>query len=279
MLTSVEPDHLDHYGGFDELVAAFDEYCANGDGGVVASADDPMAAEVGRQARRGSSSGSLPGRDFRIVDLEPAGGACRSTGARRRVGSAGSLCRFRARSSPSNAADRGRYGDRARGPVRRGAARVRPFCRRRAQVRAPGGGSRRAFRGRLRAPPDRGERCARSGAIDDRGGGWSRCSSRIVTRARGALGAVRRCVRRRRRGGRHRRVPGRGGAGAGRDREADRGCGVEPPDPAGLSLRARTAKRSRQQWPAVLRPGDLCITLGAGDLTTLPDELLGAPSW
>jgi UDP-N-acetylmuramate--alanine ligase len=24
-----------------------------------------------------------------------------------------------------------------------------------------------------------------------------------------------------------------------------------------------------------LRPGDLCLTLGAGDLTTLPDELLG----
>jgi len=26
----------------------------------------------------------------------------------------------------------------------------------------------------------------------------------------------------------------------------------------------------------VLRPGDLCLTLGAGDLTTLPDELLAA---
>ncbi len=25
---------------------------------------------------------------------------------------------------------------------------------------------------------------------------------------------------------------------------------------------------------AELRPGDLCLTLGAGDLTTLPDELL-----
>jgi UDP-N-acetylmuramate--alanine ligase len=30
---------------------------------------------------------------------------------------------------------------------------------------------------------------------------------------------------------------------------------------------------------AELRPGDLCITLGAGDLTTLPDELLESPSW
>ena len=27
---------------------------------------------------------------------------------------------------------------------------------------------------------------------------------------------------------------------------------------------------------ALLRPGDLCLTLGAGDLTSLPDELLAA---
>jgi UDP-N-acetylmuramate-alanine ligase len=27
---------------------------------------------------------------------------------------------------------------------------------------------------------------------------------------------------------------------------------------------------------STLRPGDLCLTLGAGDLTTLPDELLQA---
>ena len=31
------------------------------------------------------------------------------------------------------------------------------------------------------------------------------------------------------------------------------------------------------QVAALLRPGDLCITLGAGDLTTLADELLGDP--
>ncbi|MEJ7585597.1 MAG: hypothetical protein WKF43_16290 [Acidimicrobiales bacterium] len=29
---------------------------------------------------------------------------------------------------------------------------------------------------------------------------------------------------------------------------------------------------------AVLRPGDLCLTLGAGDVTSLPDELLEALS-
>ena len=29
----------------------------------------------------------------------------------------------------------------------------------------------------------------------------------------------------------------------------------------------------------ILAPGDLCCTLGAGDLTTLPDELLADPRW
>ena len=35
----------------------------------------------------------------------------------------------------------------------------------------------------------------------------------------------------------------------------------------------------RQAVSAELRPGDLCLTLGAGDLTTLPDQLLDAPRW
>jgi len=35
----------------------------------------------------------------------------------------------------------------------------------------------------------------------------------------------------------------------------------------------------RQVVSSVLRPGDLCLTLGAGDLTVLPDQLLDAPRW
>ena len=35
----------------------------------------------------------------------------------------------------------------------------------------------------------------------------------------------------------------------------------------------------RAHLAAVLRPGDLCLTLGAGDLTSLPDELVGAAAW
>ena len=35
----------------------------------------------------------------------------------------------------------------------------------------------------------------------------------------------------------------------------------------------------RQAVAAQLRPGDLCLTLGAGDLTTLPDDLLESAEW
>jgi len=35
----------------------------------------------------------------------------------------------------------------------------------------------------------------------------------------------------------------------------------------------------REVVASMLRPGDLCLTLGAGDLTALPDELLEAPRW
>lgn len=35
----------------------------------------------------------------------------------------------------------------------------------------------------------------------------------------------------------------------------------------------------RAEVASLLTPGDLCCTLGAGDLTSLPDELLAAPSW
>jgi UDP-N-acetylmuramate--alanine ligase len=35
----------------------------------------------------------------------------------------------------------------------------------------------------------------------------------------------------------------------------------------------------RRTVASLLRPGDLCLTLGAGDLTMLPDELLESPEW
>lgn len=48
--TNVEPDHLEHYGGFDVLRAAFHRFVTEADGPSVVCADDPGAAELGRAA-------------------------------------------------------------------------------------------------------------------------------------------------------------------------------------------------------------------------------------
>jgi UDP-N-acetylmuramate--alanine ligase len=64
-VTSIEPDHLDFYGGFDKVVEAFDLFCSNASTAVVTSADDPIAAEVGR--RYGATLvGFAPDADVRI---------------------------------------------------------------------------------------------------------------------------------------------------------------------------------------------------------------------
>ena len=74
VVTNIEPDHLDHYGSFDALVAAFDRFAAGCPGGVVAGADDHVSAEVGR--RHGATLvGTSPGADYRLTALRsgPAG--------------------------------------------------------------------------------------------------------------------------------------------------------------------------------------------------------------
>jgi len=71
VLTSVEPDHLDHYGGMEQLLDAFDRYLAAAPGPTVVCADDPVADRLGR--RHGSVSyGLAEHASYRMVGLEPA---------------------------------------------------------------------------------------------------------------------------------------------------------------------------------------------------------------
>jgi len=78
LVTSVEPDHLEHYGDFDGLVAAFDRFLAGATGGRVVCADDPLAARLG--AGRGALSyGFAAEASLRIVEFEPGRSACRFT--------------------------------------------------------------------------------------------------------------------------------------------------------------------------------------------------------
>jgi UDP-N-acetylmuramate--alanine ligase len=46
IVTNIEPDHLDHYGDFGGLVAAFGQFVRGVEGPCVVSADDPLAREL-----------------------------------------------------------------------------------------------------------------------------------------------------------------------------------------------------------------------------------------
>jgi UDP-N-acetylmuramate--alanine ligase len=66
VVTSIEPDHLDFYGGFDQVIDAFRLYCSKARNGLYASADDPTAAQVAK-AYQASLVGFSADADFRIA--------------------------------------------------------------------------------------------------------------------------------------------------------------------------------------------------------------------
>lgn len=74
ILTNVEVDHLDHYGTFDEIVASFDRYLSQVRGPKIVCADDPVAARLAD--RHGALTyGLSDGADIRAVDVRPTGGS------------------------------------------------------------------------------------------------------------------------------------------------------------------------------------------------------------
>jgi UDP-N-acetylmuramate--alanine ligase len=73
VVTNVEADHLDYYGDLDHLVAAFDRFLASAAAGAVVGADDEVAATLG--ARHGADLvGSTPQSTMRIEDIETGEG-------------------------------------------------------------------------------------------------------------------------------------------------------------------------------------------------------------
>jgi len=272
VVTSVEPDHLDHYGGLDALVDAFGRFLADAPGPRVVCADDPVAHRLAL-ATGATTYGTSDDAEYRMLDV-----------ARGR-----SSVRFTLR-----------HGGRALGEValpvpglhnaRNAAAAVvagllvdAPFEAAAAALARYGGVARRfQFRGE------------RDGVtfVDE--------YSHLPAEVRAALAAAR--------DGDWRRVvcvfqPHRYSrtaalwptfADAFEDADVvvitDVYAAGEPPRP-GVSgklvvnavLDAHPATPvaylpSRQDWAPylarILRPGDVCLTMGAGDLTLLPDELL-----
>ncbi|CAN5746139.1 UDP-N-acetylmuramate--L-alanine ligase [soil metagenome] len=84
ILTNVEVDHLDHFGTYDAIVDSFDEYLAKVPGPKVVGADDPMALQLA--ARHDATTyGLAAGADLRAVEVRANAGSFSFT-VERRVG-------------------------------------------------------------------------------------------------------------------------------------------------------------------------------------------------
>ncbi len=272
LVTNVEPDHLDHYGSFDSLTGAFGRYLASSSRRVV-SADDPVAARLGAEAGAttvGTSDSAL----FRMGGIV----AGRSNIGFDLAGPGGPLGRV-------ELAVPGMHNARNAALAAVGALEVgAPFEAVTAALARFAGVPRRfEFRGEAggvtfvddyaHLPTE-----VRATLAAARAGGWQRVVAVFQPH-------------------RYTRTAALAGSFATAFEDADLVfvtdvySAGEPPVP-GVSGRlvADAASRAASARPvvyvssrdelraavaAMLRPGDLCITLGAGDLTTLPEDLIG----
>jgi UDP-N-acetylmuramate--alanine ligase len=76
ILTNVDVDHLDYYGSFDAIVGSFDDYLAGIDGPKVLCLDDPRCAALAAKYAA-TTYGLAPGADFRATSVHPASGSFR----------------------------------------------------------------------------------------------------------------------------------------------------------------------------------------------------------
>ncbi len=74
ILTNVEADHLDHYGSFDGIVAGFDTYLGQIEGPKVICGDDPICAVLAER-HGGLTYGLDPRCDVRAVDVRATAGS------------------------------------------------------------------------------------------------------------------------------------------------------------------------------------------------------------
>jgi len=276
VVTNVEPDHLDHYGDVGRLRAAFERFCT-GPRLLVAGADDPQAAALGRR-HGGMLVGTEPDARFRIVGLDSsregivfdlvedgervAHLALPVPGAHNARNAALAAVAARAIGAPFAAAERAlaRFAGVARRFEFRGEANgvrfVDDYAHLPAEVAATVRAARDGGWGRVVAvfQPHRFTRTAALG--ESFGPAFAGADVVIVTDVYAAGEAP---------------VPGVSGRVV-----ADAVARANP----GLAVSYVASRAELAAHVAgVLRPGDLCLTMGAGDVTTLPDELLRSPSW
>ncbi|MHB8439088.1 MAG: UDP-N-acetylmuramate--L-alanine ligase [Acidimicrobiales bacterium] len=272
VVNNVEPDHLDHYGTFESLVDAFGRFCASAEI-VVAGADDPVAQRLGRE-HGALLVGSSPAATYRVAALDA--GPSRVAfelwhegsslgridlpvlGANIAQNAAVATTAALAVGAPFDAAARAlaRFTGVARRYERRGEADgvrfVDDYAHLPTEVRAVLRAARQEP-GRIVAvfQPHRYTRTAALGT--QFGEAFGDADVVVVTDVFAAGEAP---------------VPGVTGkvvADAVRRGRPDAPVHYAPTRPELVAL-----------LQGLLEPGDLCLTLGAGDLTSLPDELLGA---
>jgi UDP-N-acetylmuramate--alanine ligase len=273
VVTNVEADHLDHYGTFDAVRSAFEAFVASARGAQVVGGDDVEAAAIGR-ATGAEIVGTTPECTYRMVDLELA----RSSLSFELVDPSGD--RLGRLSVPVPGLHNAK--NAAVAAVAALAVGV-PFASlARALARFAGVARRFEFRGSIdevtlvddyaHLPSE-----VRAALAAARNGGWPRVVAVFQPH-------------------RYSRTAelwaefGRSFADADEVVITDVYGAGEAPVP-GVTGRL-VADAARTEYPGkpvhyvagrsdlrvevgrLLRPGDLCITLGAGDLTSLPDELL-----
>jgi UDP-N-acetylmuramate--alanine ligase len=79
VVTNIEPDHLEHYGGWPQLVHAFEEFIALAPGPRIVAADNETAARLaGAHQSDGTTItfGTDDAASYHMVDVELGAGAC-----------------------------------------------------------------------------------------------------------------------------------------------------------------------------------------------------------
>ena len=275
ILTNVEADHLDHYGTFDAIVDGLRPLPGPG-----RRAQGPLRRRPGdggprrpprRHHLRHRRRCPLPGPGHRHRRGSPA---LRRRPRRHRARRGG-----RPAAGPAQRAQRPRRdrdGRCRRRAVRGHGAGAGPLRRRRPPLRRAGSPRGHHPRRRLRAPPrrDRG-RARRRGRQRRRLDPLRRRLPAQPLQPHGrAVAGVRRRVRRRRRGRHHRHLPVRPGADPRRHREAGGRRGAATPTRSSGSCGCPQRADLVAFLVGELRPGDVCISMGCGDVAELPDEVL-----
>jgi UDP-N-acetylmuramate--alanine ligase len=278
VVTNVEPDHLDYWGSFDAVRAAFEQFLASGRNRRVVGADDKVAAEIGR-ATGADLVGTGPDCTYRMVDLTLARSAVSFDvvgpdkvelghldvpvpGLYNAKNAAVAAVAALAAGVPFEAAERAlaRFAGVARRFEFRGTVNgvtfVDDYAHLPSEVRAALAAARNGDWRRVVAvfQPHRYSRTAELG--EEFGAAFGDADLTVVTDVYGAGEAP---------------VPGVSG-----QLVADAVHRAFPEMPviyvAGRADLRRTVRE-------ILEDGDLCCTLGAGDLTSLPDELMADPGW